>query len=119
MNKQGNKQEQIIQTIIKGIVEEIPEVLQQLSQLDENQQKQILQMIQQKAEAGDANAVKAMQKLQNPKKAKLGSKLSYIQKLKGKCPEGQELTYMARGGKVISVCKPCMKKKGGKQKKKC
>lgn len=36
--------------------------------------------------------------------AKQGAKLEYISRLRGKCPEGQELVYFAKGGKVCSAC---------------
>ena len=80
--KQGGKMDQMIQAIIKGIVEDVPEILQQLSQLSQEQQQQILQMIHQRAQQGDEMAIKAIEKLSNPKKAKLGAKLNYIKRLK-------------------------------------
>lgn len=36
--------------------------------------------------------------------AKQGAKLEYVSRLRGKCPEGQELVYFAKGGKVCSAC---------------
>jgi len=42
--------------------------------------------------------------------AKHGAKLQYIQRLKGVCPEGYEMTYMKAGGKVCPVCKKKAKK---------
>lgn len=36
--------------------------------------------------------------------AKQGAKLEYISLLRGKCPEGQELVYFAKGGKICSAC---------------
>lgn len=36
--------------------------------------------------------------------AKHGAKLEYISFLRGKCPEGQELVYFAKGGKLCSAC---------------
>ena len=36
--------------------------------------------------------------------AKNGAKLSYIKRLRGKCPEGQELSYYMNGGKTCSKC---------------
>lgn len=36
--------------------------------------------------------------------AKQGAKLEYISRLRGKCPEGQELVYFAKGGKICSAC---------------
>lgn len=49
-----------------------------------------------------------MQKMQGTTKvAALGAKLDYINKLKGNCPEGEELVYMKEGGRV---CPKCVKK---------
>lgn len=45
-----------------------------------------------------------MQKMQGGVKAKLGAKLDYIRKIKGLCPEGEELVYMKQGGRVCPVC---------------
>lgn len=54
-----------------------------------------------------------MQKMQGGVKAKLGAKLNYLRKIKGLCPEGQELVYMKEGGRM---CPKCMQKAqtGGK-----
>jgi hypothetical protein len=48
-----------------------------------------------------------MQKMQGGVKAKLGAKLNYLRKIKGLCPEGQELVYMKEGGRM---CPKCMQK---------
>lgn len=40
--------------------------------------------------------------------AKLGAKLQYYKKLKGSCPEGEEMVYFKEGGRI---CKSCQKKK--------
>jgi len=45
-----------------------------------------------------------MQKMQGGVKAALGAKLNYIHKLKGNCPEGEELVYMKQGGRMCPVC---------------
>lgn len=45
-----------------------------------------------------------MQKMQGGVKAALGAKLNYIRKIKGLCPEGEELVYMKQGGRVCPVC---------------
>ncbi len=106
--------EDLIRTIINGINTESREILTQLSKLDEKQQSQLLAIISKLAEQGDQDAAKALQKLQNPKKAALGAKLNYIQRLKGCCPEGEELVYFKIGGKMKCACQ----KKGGNIKKK-
>ena len=55
-----------------------------------------------------------MQKMQGGVKAALGAKLNYIHKLKGNCPEGEELVYMKQGGRVCPVCqKKAEKAKSG------
>lgn len=48
---------------------------------------------------------KVVQSMQQPQSAKHGAKLEYIKMLKGICPEGYELSYMAKGGTVCQVCK--------------
>lgn len=85
--------------------------------MNEDLQKQVAQLVQ-AAMQGNAEATKQIetimqmaqmiqQVMQKAKSAKYGSKLDYVKKLKGKCPEGQELKQ--KGGKM--VCMPCMKKK--------
>lgn len=56
-----------------------------------------------------------MQKMQGGVKAKLGTKLNYIRKIKGLCADDEELVYMKQGGRV---CPVCQKKKDGEVKKK-
>ena len=57
-----------------------------------------------------------MQRMQGTPRRKLGGHLAYLNKLKGICPEGEELVYMKEGGRV---CPKCMKKaekaQGGKK----
>lgn len=53
-----------------------------------------------------------MQKMQgNSIKAELGSKLNYYKKLKGVCPEGEELKYYKVGGRICKVCQKSSKMK--------
>jgi len=60
-----------------------------------------------------------MQKMQGGVKAALGAKLNYIHKLKGNCPEGEELVYMKQGGRMCPVCqKKAEKAENGKKLKK-
>ena len=60
-----------------------------------------------------------MQKMQGGVKAALGAKLNYINKLKGNCPEGEELVYMKQGGRMCPVCqKKAEKAENGKKLKK-
>lgn len=57
-----------------------------------------------------------MQKMQGGVMARLGAKLEYYKKLKGVCPEGEELVYFKQGGRI---CKACQKvQKGTKVTKK-
>lgn len=49
--------------------------------------------------------------------AQQGAKLQYISLLRGKCPEGQELVYFAKGGRICSACKGKKLEEGGKQPK--
>lgn len=51
-----------------------------------------------------------MQKMKGGIMARLGAKLEYYKKLKGVCPEGQELVYFKQGGRV---CKACQKSQNG------
>lgn len=52
---------------------------------------------------------KIVQAMQNPQAARYGAKLNYIKRLKGQCPEGYELSYMAKGGTVCPICKKAKK----------
>ncbi len=45
-----------------------------------------------------------MQKMQGGIMARLGAKLEYYKKLKGDCPEGQELVRFKKGGRICSAC---------------
>ena len=51
-----------------------------------------------------------MQRMQGGVKAKFGAKLDYVRKLKGLCPEGEELVYLKKGGRVCSVCQKKVEK---------
>lgn len=51
-----------------------------------------------------------MQKMQGGVMARLGAKLEYYKKLKGVCPEGEELVYFKQGG---GICKACQKAQKG------
>lgn len=93
-----NEQEQIIRQVIQGINQGDPQIMQALSSLDQQQQQAILQSIAQLAQQGDQEAANAINKIQNPQTAKLGTKLSYIKRLKGVCPEGTEKIYLKSGG---------------------
>lgn len=82
-----------------------------IAQQIEKKDKQTLQELSQEA-----------QELQNQTPmAKLGKKLSYIQKISSECPEGEDVVYFHKNG---GICKKCMPKAvtakcGGKAKKAC
>lgn len=98
MNQQ-DLQEQIIQ-LVQAAMQGNKEAEQQIQQIMQaaqqgNQQAiQIAQLIQQVIEQMQGGSVKAA----------LGAKLNYIQRLKGNCPEGEELVYFKSGGKVGCGC---------------
>lgn len=80
-NKIQPKSEQEVQGIAQQVMQLKPQEIEQYAQLG-------VQLQQQKSGV----------------KAKLGAKLNYINKLKGNCPEGEELVYMKQGGRVCPVC---------------
>lgn len=79
---------------------QIQQEVQALAQQKPEQYRQLVQLGQQAQQ----------QMSQQGTKAKLGAKLNYINKLKGNCPEGEELVYMKEGGRV---CPKCVKKASG------
>lgn len=105
--------------------------MQQISQMDSKAVQEIasnqdlvkagLQVMQQtdpetlRAISQPGGLSKILQSMQNPQAARYGAKLNYIRRLKGQCPEGYELSYMAKGGTVCPVCKKA--KNGAKTKK--
>lgn len=98
---------QILQAAQQGdqqaaqIVQQAQAVMQ-----DPQQQQQIVQAAQQ----GDQSAmaiIAVMMAAQQAQSAKFGAKLSYIQRLRGVCPEGTEMQFFKQGGQV---CKKCVKK---------
>lgn len=50
-----------------------------------------------------------MQKMQGGVMARLGAKLQYYKKLKGVCPEGEELVYFKQGGRICKACQKAQK----------
>lgn len=50
-----------------------------------------------------------MQKMQGGVMARLGAKLEYYKKLKGVCPEGEELVYFKQGGRICKACQEAQK----------
>lgn len=98
-------------------------ILQEIAKLPQDKQKQIMAAFGKWAQAKGLNIqqlqgneqaleqamgqfLQEMQASQAPK-ARLGAKLNYVRKLKGDCPEGQEVVYFKSGGRV---CKKCIEK---------
>ena len=76
--------------------------------IDPNDQQAIQQYIQSLGKEGlAAKQQEFMQRWQGTPSRKLGGHLAYLSKLKGNCPEGEEMVYMKEGGRV---CPKCVKK---------
>lgn len=108
--------EQLQQEIIK---------LVQAAMNNDEQAIQQIQQIMQAAEQGDPQAAQIAQLIQqviqeqqgSVPKNKFGAKIEYIKRLKGICPEGQEMQFFKKGGRVCKKCMPKAEKKGCKVKK--
>ena len=108
----------------QGIEQQVVQLVQAAVQGDQKATQQIEQIMQ-AAQQGNQEAIQIAQVIQKVVqamqakqgvKAQLGTKLDYINKLKGNCPEGQETYYYANGGFIKKGCKPCMEKaKEGKK----
>lgn len=108
----------------QGIEQQVAQLVQAAVQGDQKATQQIEQIMQ-AAQQGNQEAIqiaqiiqKVIQAMQAKQgvKAQLGTKLDYINKLKGNCPDGQETYYFKDGGQVKKGCKPCMEKaKEGKK----
>ena len=122
----GQMQQDPVGQVIQGLLQDPQGTMQALSQMQgqqggKEQVNAILQEIVKRAKGGDQQAAQAVQVLQQAMQggqqqtqqapaAKNGAKLNYLKQLKGKCPEGEELVYMKKGG---TVCPVCQKKKDG------
>lgn len=98
--------------------EQIAQLVQLLVQAgaaqDENQAMQIVQMASQGDEQAQQIVQQVIQQAQGATpSARLGAKLTYLQKLKGICPEGQELIYFKAGGRICKACGGKKMQKGG------
>lgn len=82
--------------------------------VDPNDQQALQQYIQSLGKEGLAAKQKEfMQRWEGTPSRKLGGHLAYLSKLKGNCPDGEEMVYMKEGGRV---CPKCVKKaKEGKK----
>lgn len=112
MSQQGAQQ---------GIEQQVMQLVQAAAAGDQQATQQI-EKIMQAAQQGNQEAIQIAQIIQKivqtmqakqGVKAQLGTKLNYINKLKGICPEGTEKVYLAKGG---CMCKQ-IKSKGGEVKK--
>lgn len=125
--QQGGQMKDPVDEVIQRLLQDPQGTMQALSQMQgqqggKEQVNAILQEIVKRAKGGDQQAAQAVQVLQQAMQggqqaapqqapaAKNGAKLNYLKQLKGKCPEGEELVYMKKGG---VVCPVCQKKKGG------
>lgn len=107
MQQQQSSQEQELQKAFLAYL--IQDAAQQGIQLQSEQDLQAY--AEQLGEEGiKAKYQEFMQKMQGGMMARLGAKLEYYKKLKGVCPEGQELVYFKQGGRV---CKACQKSQQG------
>lgn len=97
--------------------EQIAQLVQLLVQAgaaqDENQAMQIIQMASQGDEQAQQVVQQVVQQAQQTPSAKLGAKLRYLSKLKGICPEGQEMVYFKAGGRICKACFGKKMQKGG------
>lgn len=108
--EQEQLQQEFIQFLIQDAIQQGVEL-----QTEEDLQNYIMQL----GEEGLKIKQQEFLTTKQIKHAKYGTKLEYIKKLKGQCPEGEELVYFKRGGKVCSVCQKIITNKcGGKTKKK-
>ena len=97
--------------------EQIQQLIQLLVQAgaaqDENQAMQIIQMASQGDQQAQQVVQQVVQQAQQTVSAKLGAKLRYLSKLKGICPEGQEMVYFKAGGRICKACQGKKMQKGG------
>ena len=112
--QQGGQIEEELQYALLGYVvatkkqpkseKEITEIAQQLVQLKQQDPKQYAQLVQLGQQA-------QQQQQGNARVAALGAKLAYIKKLKGDCPEGEEVYYYKNGNKMmVKGCRKCAAK---------
>lgn len=107
MNEQLQQQViQLVQAAMSGNQEaqQTIETVLNAAQQGDQQAAQVAQIIQEVAQQLQQEQVQA---------AKFGAKLNYIKKLRGVCPEGEELQYFNNGG---NLCKKCVKKQESDEK---
>ena len=86
---------------------------QDLAKLGQDQIKQLYQQFTTGIQDGSIEVSQDGQVNVKGRKAALGAKLSYFNKLQGKCPEGEQLVTFKIGGRVCTACQ-----KGNKVEKK-
>ena len=86
------------QKIMNGDQQAIQQVQQTMQSMSQQDLEQVQQQAQQLME-------------QQTQKAQKGAKLQYLKLLKGTCPEGYDLNFYKKGGKVCSQCEKRMAEK--------
>lgn len=86
---------------------------QDLAKLGQDQIKQLYQQFTTGIQDGSIEVSQDGQVNVKGRKVALGAKLSYFNKLQGKCPEGEQLVTFKVGGRMCTVCQ-----KGNKVEKK-
>lgn len=110
--QEGGQLEQILTMVAQFL-------LQNGQAQDEQTAMQSAQQLVQAAQSGNQEAQAALQQImQATPSARLGAKLAYIKKLRGECPEGEELVYFKAGGRICKACQGKQMSKGGEVKKK-
>lgn len=82
--------------------EEAEQQVTQLAQAAQQGDKQATQMLQQLAQVAQQMVQQSQAQV-----ARHGAKLNYMRSIIDTCPDGYEITYFKKGGRV---CKQCMKK---------
>lgn len=104
---QQDIQQQVKQLVKAAVVQKNPEAVKQI--------KQIIEAAQQGDEQAIQIATLIQQEMESVQKAEQGAKINYLKKLKGQCPEGEELVYFKKGGMLSCGCQK--KQNGGEVKK--
>lgn len=96
----------------QNLEQQVTQLVQAAAAGDQKATQQIEQIMK-AAQQGNQDAIQIAQVIQKVIqglkakqgiRARLGAKLDYINKLKGNCPEGEELVYLEKGGRVCPVC---------------
>lgn len=96
----------------QNLEQQVTQLVQAAAAGDQKATQQIEQIMK-AAQQGNQDAIQIAQVIQKVIqglkakqgiRARLGAKLDYINKLKGNCPEGEELVYLQKGGRVCPVC---------------